>query len=63
MSFGINQLVPFVGILVLEWKMNKRMIFDPDITFLLQEAYSWHSRKKVFEEGGNDMIFMESIQF
>jgi len=39
-SFGINPLVVFGEILVLEWKINKRTIFDPEIIFLLEEAYS-----------------------
>ena len=58
MLFGINQSVVFEEILVLEWKINKRIIFDPGIMFLLEEAYSWHLRTNVLEEGGNDIIFM-----
>jgi len=32
--FGIYQSIVFVNILVLEWEINKRMIFDPGIMFL-----------------------------
>jgi len=39
-SFGINQSVVFARIVVLGWKINKRMIFDPRIMFLLEEVYS-----------------------
>jgi len=39
-SFGINHSILFARILVLEWKINKRIIFDHGIVFLLEEAYS-----------------------